>query len=51
MTKYTFLKSSKTKDCVKLLAYPITVFKFDICWGMAGFTSEKITPTRTDEKE
>jgi len=29
MAKYTFLKSSKTEDCVKMLVYPITVLKFD----------------------
>jgi len=29
MAKYTFSKSSKTKDYVKMLVYPITVLKFD----------------------
>jgi len=29
MAKYTFLKSSKTEDCVKMLVCPITVLKFD----------------------
>jgi len=29
MAKYTFLKSSKTEDCVEMLVYPITALKFD----------------------
>jgi len=29
MSKYTFLKSSKTEDYGKMLVYPITALKFD----------------------
>jgi len=29
MAKYTFLKSSKIEDYVKMLVYPITALKFD----------------------
>ena len=43
MAKYTFLERLKTND--------YGLIKSATCWGMPGLTWEKMTPTRTDQKE